>query len=915
MKAHQDLSSNATVVDFRPAYDRIAELEHTYLEESVLAGIMEDASATGEDTAPGMSYIAVLLPTTTAFQHSSHRLIYACCLQLHSEGLKPNLQAVALRLAKEGLLQDAGGRSKLAQLLDRDAFAVLNLKQNAELLAEAWQRRRLIEGLSNINKERDFDTALEKALSEIERLRQVRSATVTSDTSLCGDTLNLNTARLTTTVTSVTAILKQGFSDWEEQALLDNLQAESGISKASFAHLVAAQRCKFDEVTPDDAQELTQLIEWKNSQLNFAKVLPHLADKLLHDAGVLNIDPVMLWQYLLPATLSLVGKKVDLDVNSHKIPAIAWTCSVGESGTGKSRAEGLILSPLKRWQEDEHHRFKAEWDEYKSAQNKKSEGSDEPAIPPVPERKYMFEVATIQAVMRRLSEQGENGSLWARDEIAGLFKSLGQFASKGEGEGLECLLPMWDGSSTPVDRVMHEDSYYLASSRLSIAGGLQPGVFRKIFQDPDDAQGLQARFLFALPKVQPAKRVKGVCRLVDELPLFYRWVDTQFPAGTIKLSRGADARYDAVYEQIGHQAETAETPAIRAWMRKLPGQLLRIALALHIIECYHEPERSRHEIQLDTLNRATEMCRYYRSAFAVVQQSTSDSDSISSILLKIWDQAATSPQGLAVRDAYRSIKAIGRRAKELGRNVSAYTIDLFTQLQEAGKGAIQRTGRLVKFLAGAAPPPTDSSPSVITPVTVVTVAQTETESSLEVSPQIEVSQVTVENFARIDLDDTLNSLTDDEVNPPTSDNLLAPPEPPTAQELAALILQCQTWVELIEAVKQDSDQLMIASKTMTPEQRQGMSQMLAAHLCENPAALNQLAWVPTKLRDRALERVTFTIQRIRGDALDACVESVTGCRFVAAEHLGQRRELWVLQLPDGKNVAVDTGAVEAIILR
>lgn len=257
---------------------------------------------------------------------------------------------------------------------------------------------------------------------------------------------------------------------------------------------------------------------------------------------------------------------------------------------GKSRAEGLILAPLKAWQEQEHQRFKPAWAEYEAAKasQAKKDNNSEPVTPPEPERKFLFEVATIQAVMKRLSEQGENGSLWARDEIAGLFKSLGQFSPKGEGEGLECLLPMWDGTSASVDRVQHKDSYYLAASRLSVAGGLQPGVFRKIFQDPEDAQGLQARFLFARPLVQPTKRVKGYCYLSGKLPNFYSWLDTQFPSGTIKLSKAADARYDTVYEQIGIQAEQGETPAIRTWMRKLPGQLLRIALALHLIECYHE---------------------------------------------------------------------------------------------------------------------------------------------------------------------------------------------------------------------------------------------------------------------------------------------------------------------------------------
>lgn len=312
--------------------------------------------------------------------------------------------------------------------------------------------------------------------------------------------------------------------------------------------------------------------------------------------------------------------------------------------------------------------------------------------------------------MRRLSEQGQNGSLWARDEIAGLFKSLGQFTAKGEGEGLECLLPMWDGAPAPVDRVQHDDSYHVQASRLSIAGGLQPGVFRKIFSDPDDAQGIQARFLFALPKVQPCKRVKGYCYLSDKLPPFYHWVDTQFPCGNMKLSTAADARYEAVYESIGQQAESARSPAVRAWTRKLPGQLLRIALALHVIECYHESSRPRHELQVDTLNRAVDMCRYYRSTFEVVQESVSDSDCVSSILLKIWDMAATSTTGLAVRDAYRHIKALSHRAKEQGRNVAAYTTDLYYQLEKMGKGSVQKAGRLVRFVAGITNPPPTQDP-------------------------------------------------------------------------------------------------------------------------------------------------------------------------------------------------------------
>lgn len=935
------------VIDFRSTPSPSISVQSIELEEAVLGAILLD---------PRVIAQIENLPVH-AFSISSHRDIFGVMLGIHSSGLKPDLPTVAFKLLEFELLPLIGGKSKLVSLLDRTIYSG-NTKQYAQLLQKKYHRRCLQDSLNRIanlaETEADFGSALSQAQKQLEELHSV-----TGDSLSSSDTQDLDSVGFRATVTSVTKILDKGLPEWEEQATLDALQTESGISKASFAHLITALRCQLDEVLPLDQQRLEQLIDWQNAKIDFSKVLPHIASDLVHDAKVLNIDPIMLWQYLLPATLSLVGKKVDLDINSHRVPAIAWTCSVGESGTGKSRAEGLILSPLKAWQEAEHQRFKPEWEKYVAATESrtKKDGNSEPVIPPVPERKFLFDVATIQAVMKRLSEQGENGSLWARDEIAGLFKSLGQFSSKGDGEGLECLLPMWDGTSASVDRVQHKDSYYLAASRLSVAGGLQPGVFRKIFQDPEDAQGLQARFLFALPKVQPAKRVKGYCCLADKLPDFYSWLDTRFPAGTIKLSKAADARYDTVYEQIGIQAEQGETPAIRTWMRKLSGQLLRIALALHLIECYNEPGRPRHELQLDTLNRAVDFCRYYRSTFAVVQSAAESDDSVSSVLLKIRDLATTSPTGLVVRDAYRHIKALQRRAKELGRSVAAYTIDLYYQLEKMGKGTVQRCGRLVKFVAGTANLE-NTSLSDTSVVTVGTDTEMQCQQSLGVSQSQELSPVTIPDFGQVDmLSDDINGAIEPSlkqetpnvtlayqtlrstgetpaheclqqftntqqelqaVSPPANSPPAASDQLPTAQELAVLILQCSTWVEIAQRVGENSSSLRAATKTMTQEERYGLTRLLVTHLCQNPTYLSKLSWIPMKLRDKALHQLTFTVQRIGGVAnsiMDACVEYVDNLRFVSVAHQGTRRETWTFQTLEGKKIPVfGTEAIKAIAL-
>jgi hypothetical protein len=610
-----------------------------------------------------------------------------------------------------------------------------------------------IGSLGHMAKEDGWRSPFEKSASFLNEKKQgnplKQNRSVTGDSRVSGDSQDSDTLSVAATVTSVTEILKSGFPDWLELNKLEFVRVNSELShKQAFQALVSGIKSQLDEVQPGDEVRLQSLIDWHNAKLDFHQALPSMAADILHDAEILNIDPIGIWQYLLPAVLSLAGKRVNLSLESHEIPAIVWMGVIAESGTGKTRAEKLVTSPLKRLQRQARECFIAKLEEWeqKVANWKEDDGKK----PPKPvERKYLFDVATIQAVLRRQAEQGLNGSLWARDELIGIFQSFGQF-NKGENEALSCLLTSWDGGSTQVDRVSQEDSYIIDSSRLSIAGGLQPGVFKKIFKDPADSQGLQARFLFAAMKPKKPKRVKGFCHLSEKLPPMYQWLDT-LPEGEIKLSIEADRYYDKLYEVIGEQAFNTSMPAVRAWMFKLPGQLLRIALGLHLIECYHDHNRPLWTLQKDTLERAVLFAQYYRSTFHVVQTTAADTDDISAILLQIWDKAITRhPEGISTRDAYRDIKAIQYRAKDAGRPVGAYTADLFGKLQQLGKGSVVKDGRLIKFVANLTLPPISPDDNdglkMKSPNSGdrVTVAESLDMSTLQVSPEVEVSPVTVQ---------------------------------------------------------------------------------------------------------------------------------------------------------------------------
>jgi hypothetical protein len=174
-------------------------------------------------------------------------------------------------------------------------------------------------------------------------------------------------------------------------------------------------------------------------------------------------------------------------------------------------------------------------------------------------------------------------------------------------------------------------------------------------------------------------------------------------------------------------------------------------------------------LQKDTLKRAVLFAQYYRSQFQIVQTTAADTDDISAILLQIWDKALTRhPEGISTRDAYREIKAIQYRAKDAGRPVSAYTADLFSKLEQMGKGTVSKTGRQIKFVANLTPPPINPDLDEVKTETTrpsdrVTVAESIDISTSEVSPEVELSLVTLPNNV---VDDVLQIEVSEEVEAP-----------------------------------------------------------------------------------------------------------------------------------------------------
>ncbi|MGG6242218.1 replicative DNA helicase [Nodosilinea sp. AN01ver1] len=148
-------------------------------EEAILGGILLDPEAIGR---------VMEILVADAFYTGAHRDIYKAALALHAKGQPTDLMTIAVWLKDNGKLEQAGGQTRLAQLVDRTISAA-NIDQYATLVMDKYTRRLLIQAGGDIA-QLGYDTTLplenvldqsEQRLFGITQARPQGGLTATSD--------------------------------------------------------------------------------------------------------------------------------------------------------------------------------------------------------------------------------------------------------------------------------------------------------------------------------------------------------------------------------------------------------------------------------------------------------------------------------------------------------------------------------------------------------------------------------------------------------------------------------------------------------------------------------------------------------------------------------------------------------------
>jgi hypothetical protein len=208
-----------------------------------------------------------------------------------------------------------------------------------------------------------------------------------------------------------------------------------------------------------------------------------------------QVQPAMAGQCLLGAASLLTQGLFNVETLAGRRPLSLYALTLGDSGDGKSTAQGAALRPVHEWQRAEGERYRAELEDYERAKAKRKRGEDPPELPPSPWR--LSRDATVEGLRRDL-DTGPCSQGMFSDEAAAILAGYGMSAEhRAKTAGV--FNGLWDAGHLSVSRATggRVERY---GRRVALHWLIQPSAGAEAVSDPLLSDlGFWPRFLAAWP--------------------------------------------------------------------------------------------------------------------------------------------------------------------------------------------------------------------------------------------------------------------------------------------------------------------------------------------------------------------------------------------------------------------------------
>lgn len=302
-----------------------------------------------------------------------------------------------------------------------------------------------------------------------------------------------------------------------------------------------------------------------------------------------------------------------------------YAAIVGDPGAKKTPSMKLALRSIHQIQERLHGDYRAAKSAYEEEYAlwertpKKERGAP-------PEQPKFNHVWTSDSTTEALAEMLSNakGLVLFRDELVGWVRSMDAYRSGGKGADRQHYLSMWSRSPIKIDRKSRPDPVIVSRPCLSVVGGIQPDILPDLVEHASRDDGFIDRLLFAYPDIGPDRWTDaGVDEAAQEAVerLFSRLYEldgAEMPSGDVvpRVARlGPESRtlwrewYDAHQEE--YRDEHLPSSLKGTWA-KLPSQLARLALILHIGHAVDAGQAVGAVVSSETLAEAADLVDYFK---------------------------------------------------------------------------------------------------------------------------------------------------------------------------------------------------------------------------------------------------------------------------------------------------------------
>lgn len=439
--------------------------------------------------------------------------------------------------------------------------------------------------------------------------------------------------------------IKQALKDFAEASPESSADIQAAIADIANSHdanafdvrriwdsLEEDSRIEAEALSASSAILKRQELETRRESVNLEDYLPACICGAVEElTGNLACDPLTAVAVVLTTAAGCfkAGHRIDAGDGLFVKEPVVWMVIAGVSGSGKSPIMRhlcrdrlrLVLNHYNQISIDQEQEWEARYGALPKARRPER---------PEPLRTCVsdFTTESLNGIIGDNHGKGLGTFIYS-EEVKAILGNFDEYKQRGKGRGKETFLCLFDGNVDSQYRVGRRSKMIVGKVQNALLGAVQPGVFRRMIEEGDDA-GLFARCLMvplANKYVEPnffrsPEEIQAVHIAEQALENFYLRC-LGLPPMVLRLELDAVKLFAALSRDTYEKAQMVSLESQRAIFGKRLGYVLQIALAMHLCRvAAGEEDPKGLYISKQTLARSVMLVDLLQS-YAIVEQQES----------------------------------------------------------------------------------------------------------------------------------------------------------------------------------------------------------------------------------------------------------------------------------------------------